>query len=175
MKRSVSLNALFALLLMTSYSCSSLNRSQEVELKEWQAKNLEVDEKNPTTAAILNVLPGIGDFYNGNPGYGVANLLTWPLSILWAPVGGASGAREVNYYMTKANVDQFENKKKQIKNDIELAMYTNKISKDDYLYGIKKLETMHLTEFKKDLEMKDIIPQGILLENERIPTSAKTK
>lgn len=167
--KTMTLNAVFILTMALNYSCTSLNRGQEVELKEWQAKNLEVEEKSPTTAAVLNVLPGIGDFYNGNPGYGVANLLTWPLSVLWAPVGGASGAREANYYMTKAHVESLENKKKQLKGDIEMALYQNRINKDDYVVAIRKLETMDLKEFTKSVELKDVIPNTISMD--RLPTS----
>lgn len=160
--------------LFLSYSCSSLNSAQDRELKEWQAKNLEVKDKQPTTAAVLNVLPGIGDFYNGNVGLGVANLLAWPLSVLWAPVGGASGANEVNYYSTKANVDKLEAKRKKLKSDVEISFIGNQISKQEYIVANKKIDAMELNEFNKTIEVTDIIPKSMeTLEAERIPSSTK--
>lgn len=162
-----------AILILTS-SCTSLNSTQERELKGWQAKNLEVKEKNPTTAAVLNILPGIGDFYNGNTGYGIANLLAWPLSILWAPVGGADGANEVNYYASKAHVEELENKRKKLKNEIEIAFIGKQINKQEFLVAHKKVDSMNLIEFQEQIELKDIIPHnGYSSDNDRIPTSAK--
>jgi hypothetical protein len=154
-------------------SCSSLNSLQHRELKEWQAKNIAVEEKNPTTAAVLNILPGIGDFYNGNPGYGVANLLTWPLSILWAPVGGASGADVANYYSSKSYVEDLETKKKKLKNEIESAFIGNQISKQQFFLANKKVDTMNLAEFQKNVEMRDVVPFNPEAEIERAPTSVK--
>lgn len=173
MKKAMTLNVFLIISTVFTYSCSSLNRTQEVELKDWQAKNLVVEEKNPTTAAVLNILPGFGDFYNGNPGYGVVNLLAWPFSILWAPVGGASGAREANYYVTKANVDSLENKKKQLKGDVDMALYQNRINKDEYVAAIRKIDMMELKEFTKPIELRDIIPSTTMMD--RMPTSASKK
>lgn len=157
-------------------SCASMNSSQKRELSNWQAQNLEVQEKNKTTAALLNILPGIGDFYNGNPGYGIANLLLWPASVLWAPVGGASGADEANYFATKAYVEELESKKKKLKNDVEIAFIGSQISKKDFLVAHKKIDSMGLKEFQQPLEVKDILP-GLLDPHEalREPTSTKNK
>lgn len=155
-------------------SCASMNSSQKRELSNWQAQNLEVQEKNKTTAALLNILPGIGDFYNGNPGYGVANLLLWPFSVLWAPVGGASGADEANYFATKAYVEELETKKKKLKSDVEIAFIGNQISKRDFLVAHKKIDAMALKEFQNSVEVKDILP-SVLDPHEvlREPTSTK--
>lgn len=119
-------------------------------------------------------MPGIGDFYNGNVGLGVVNLLTWPFSILWAPVGGATGASEVNYYTTKANVDKLESNKKKLKSDIEVAFIGNQITKQEYIVANKKIDAMELSEFSKSYEVTDIIPKSMeALETERIPSSTK--
>nr|BDT27473.1 hypothetical protein BHI3_09390 [Bacteriovorax sp. HI3] len=154
------------LLLMTLASCASLNSQQKSELKEWQASNLEVQEKSPGTAAALNILPGFGDFYNGNVGLGIVNLLFWPASILWAPVGGATGAEEINYYVTKKNVELFEKNKKLTQTSIDEALYYKKINDQEHMMAVKKLASMDLKEFKTALSVYDLIPA-------RIPSSQK--
>lgn len=78
-------------------SCVSITTMQKQDIVDAKINGTYIEEKNPGLAAGLNVLPGIGDFYNGNVGYGIINLLTWPLSILWAPVGGHDGAMVRNW------------------------------------------------------------------------------
>lgn len=150
---------LFCLLLLASFvSCTSLNTFQKSELKEWQANNLEVQEKSPGTAAGLNVLPGIGDFYNGNVGLGVLNLLSWPLSILWAPVGGSSGADEVNYYATKKQVDTYEKNKKVTQSSVDEAFMLKRINEQERLIAMNKIAAMQLKDFKTPIEVAALIP-----------------
>lgn len=133
---------------------------------------MEVKEKSPGTAAGLNFLPGIGDFYNGNVGLGIVNLLTWPLSILWAPVGGASGANEVNYYSSKANIDKLEAKRKKLKNDVEIAFIGKRISKDEFIVANKMIDGMELSEFNKSVEVVDLIPNSANIPSpERVPSN----
>lgn len=163
------------LCLTLTSACSSLNTAQKRELRDLQTKNLEVKEKDPTTAAVLNILPGIGDFYNGNPGYGVANLLLWPLSVLWAPAGGVSGAEEVNYYASKAYVSELENKKNRIKKDIEVEFVTERISKKEYYLAIQKIDMMPLIDFSKDVQMRDFVRPLGFPTNDRVPTSSNNK
>lgn len=81
-------------------SCASINSAQKAQIAEWKGEGVYVEAKSPSLAAGLNCVLGIGDFYNGNIGYGIANLLTWPLSILWAPVGGYDGALLRNWEET---------------------------------------------------------------------------
>lgn len=138
-------------------SCASINSQQKQELREWQAQNVYVKEKSPGLAAGLNILPGIGDFYNGNVGYGILNLLTWPLSVLWAPIGGASGADEVNYFASKNYVESLEKKQKKIKTDLEEKFLTNQISKNDYIIASKKLNNTVLRDFEKDMSVNDFM------------------
>lgn len=126
-------------------------------------------KKNPTTAAVLNVLPGIGDFYNGNIGYGIGNLLLWPLSILWAPVGGASGAEEVNYYSTQQEVSKLEKSKQKVKDDLQNSLATNQINQKDFIYGARKLERMDLKDFRKPVDIHDLIPTPL---TDRVPTGS---
>lgn len=159
-------NLICVLLLATLVSCSSLNSFQKSELREWQASNLEVQEKSSGTAAALNILPGIGDFYNGNIGLGVVNLLTWPASILWAPVGGATGADEVNYYSTKRQVDLYEKNKKITLSNVDEAFMLKKITEDERMIAMNKISAMQLNEFKTPMAVSSLIPL-------RVPASTK--
>lgn len=154
------------LLLVTLTSCASLNSQQKSELKEWQANNLEVQDKSPGTAAALNILPGVGDFYNGNVGLGIVNLLTWPASIIWAPVGGATGAEEVNYYSTKSSIDKFEKNKKITQQNLDEALYLKAISVDEHMVAVRKVASMDLKDFKSAFTARDLVPV-------RIPSSQK--
>jgi hypothetical protein len=57
-------------------------------------------EYTPLTAGLLNLLPGIGDAYNGQWGAFVANFLTWPLSIVWGIPEAATTATNQNHKET---------------------------------------------------------------------------
>lgn len=157
--------------LLISTGCSSLNSAQKHELAEWNAENLKVEEKSEGLAAGLNVLPGVGDFYNGNIGLGVVNLLTWPISILWAPVGGASGAAEVNYYSTKAQVDKLSKKKQSTLNELQSAAMTRTITQEEFYFAAEKVKNMQLIDFKNDYSVSELVPR---LGMGRIP-SGKNK
>ena len=89
---------------LTTGCASGLNSFQESELASYRANNLAVEEKNPGLAAGLGLLPGGGSFYGRAYGYGVLNLLLWPVSIFWDPVSGYSAAESINYQATKAHV-----------------------------------------------------------------------
>ncbi len=101
--------------------CTSLTRQEHMQLRELQAQGVTVDKPvgnfekpaSGVTAGALNLLPGIGNFYLGTGNaaesshvlYGVLNLLTWPLSILWGVPEAAIDAdninkREMLYYYT---------------------------------------------------------------------------
>lgn len=155
-------------MILVSTSCSSLNSSQKRELADWDLKDLKVEEKSEGLAAGLNVLPGVGDFYNGNIGLGVVNLLFWPVSILWAPVGGASGAAEVNYYSTKNYVDTLETQRKNLELELQTALMTKQISNEEFFIASQKIKTMQLKEFKKSHTYMEFIPR---LGDSRIPSS----
>jgi hypothetical protein len=92
-----------------------------MQLRELQAQGVTVDKPvgnfekpvSGVTAGALNLLPGIGNFYLGTGNaaesshvlYGVLNLLTWPLSILWGVPEAVIDAdninkREMLYYYT---------------------------------------------------------------------------
>ena len=71
-----------------------------------EARGLAIQEKNPTTGALLGILPGGGSFYAREPAFGVLNLLFWPLSIFWDPVSGYDGSTRINYNFSKAQIDK---------------------------------------------------------------------
>lgn len=83
---------------------SGLNSHQQAELKHFEARGQAVEEKNPGLGAALGILPGGGSFYGREYGFGVVNLLFWPLSILWDPVSGYDAAQAINYQATKAHL-----------------------------------------------------------------------
>lgn len=163
---------LLVLSLFISTGCSSLNSSQKHELAEWESEDLKVETKSEGLAAGLNILPGVGDFYNGNIGLGVVNLLTWPVSILWAPVGGASGAAEVNYYSTKARVDKLSKKKQETINELQAAAMTNTISRDEFYIATEKVKNMELSDFKKSHPISEFVPR-LGYEMGRVPSSKR--
>ncbi len=93
-------------------ACTSLTFHEQQELSELQYKGISIDRgprgwqkpANPPVAGMLNILPGFGNFYlaNGNASesshwiYGVLNLLTWPLSIIWGVPEATIDADNIN-------------------------------------------------------------------------------
>ncbi len=73
---------------------------------------------------------------------GVANLLFWPLSILWDPVSGHEAAEAINYYATKEQVR--ENREKELSaldtnlqsGQIDVAQYALEKRKIDQKYDL---------------------------------------
>lgn len=107
--------------LMFLSACTSLTMQEKQTLRSLKTQGITVDTPvggwerpaNPAGAALLNILPGVGNFYlaSGNGGqsehytYGALNLLTWPISILWGVPEGAVDAKTINereliYYYT---------------------------------------------------------------------------
>ncbi len=52
----------------------------------------------------MGILPGGGSFYAEEPGFGVLNLLLWPVSIFWDPVSGYEGSEKINYQVSKVQI-----------------------------------------------------------------------
>ena len=92
-------------------SCTHVGRYEQIELIELKHKHgISVENpqtelweppKSPVLAAVLNILPGVGNFYLCNAesthcAYGALNLLLWPLSVLWAIPDGAISANAIN-------------------------------------------------------------------------------
>ena len=117
-------------------ACTHLTASEQHQLRELKSQGIDVDHAqanwqkpaSPATAGVLNLLPGIGNFYlacgNGAQSehalYGVLNLLTWPISILWGIPEAAIDAnvinqRELIYYYTYEHKPAPTIRKKQIR------------------------------------------------------------
>lgn len=128
------------LIALTTGCASGLNSFQESELASYRANNLAVEEKNPALAAGLGILPGGGSFYGRAYGYGVLNLLLWPVSILWDPVSGYSAAESINYQASKAHVASLRNREmktldsKLASDEIDMKRYSLEKSKLDAKY-----------------------------------------
>lgn len=131
-----------ALIALTTGCATGLNSAQESELASYRARNLAVEEKSPGVAAGLGLLPGGGSFYGRAYGFGVVNLLFWPLSILWDPVSGHDAAEMINYQATKAHVatlkkhDMDELDAKLESDSIDLKRYTLDKRRIDEKYNL---------------------------------------
>ncbi|MEN5219212.1 hypothetical protein ABE484_25430 [Pseudomonas pudica] len=131
-----------ALIALTTGCATGLNSAQESELASYRARNLAVEEKSPGLAAGLGLLPGGGSFYGRAYGFGVVNLLFWPLSILWDPVSGHDAAEMINYQATKAHVatlkkhDMDELDAKLESDSIDLKRYTLDTRRIDEKYNL---------------------------------------
>lgn len=82
-----------------------------------------------------------GSFYGRCYGFGVVNLLFWPLSILWDPVSGYDAAESINYQVTKANVNRLKRREmdlldeKLATDEIDMKRYTLERRKVDDKYS----------------------------------------
>jgi hypothetical protein len=95
--------------------CRGMSAWQEAEYKTIESAGLPLMEpKEPIAAAALNLLPGIGDAYNGEWGAFVANFLLWPASVLWGVPEAMVTAHNINkqdtwaYYTHGPGKAQFE-------------------------------------------------------------------
>lgn len=102
---------LLALLIITATGCTHLTQQERNELQELKTQGITVEHSgdfgtpaNPAAAGALNLLPGFGNFYlaSGNGAdsthwlYGLLNLLTWPVSILWGVPEATIDANSIN-------------------------------------------------------------------------------
>ena len=129
--------ACFGLIVSLLGGCAtSLNSVQKSEYNSMVAANKLIEEKDPTSGALFGLLPGGGSFYARETGFGIANLLLWPLSILWDPVSGYEGSKVINYNMTKQKL------KKEM--DVEMSslddkLTTNQINNNQYVIEKNKI------------------------------------
>lgn len=108
--------AIFAgLILLMLNACASLSpveqaqyQSLEKDLKVAQLQ--EVEKKSAGAAGALNVLPGFGNLYLGQPGLFAVNLLTWPISPVWSVPQAAIDAGNANKKHTIAYYNYGEGK-----------------------------------------------------------------
>jgi hypothetical protein len=122
---------------LISGCATGLNSIQEREYIAMKSDHVLVEEKNPSTGAVLGILPGGGSFYAREPGFGVVNLLAWPLSILWDPVSGYGGSKAINYDITKQKL------KKELQSEISALddkLTLGQISTIEYVFEKKKIE-----------------------------------
>jgi len=84
---------------------TGLNPQQENAYHVYESRGQLQQVKSTGTGVALGFLPGGGSFYGKEYGYGVLNLLLWPLSIAWDPISGYNAAESANYYATKAHVE----------------------------------------------------------------------
>jgi hypothetical protein len=133
----------YSLIILSVFSfsqCAShINNQEERELNmiKIDKPELYIEEKNPTTAWWLGLLPGGGSFYTRQYGYGAINLLTWPLSIFWDPFNGSGGAKDVNYEATMTNVKK---KKKDETRILDEKLDAKQISESDYRRKIRAID-----------------------------------
>lgn len=129
------------LIALTTGCATGLNSAQESELASYRANHIDVQEKSPGLAAGLGLLPGGGSFYGRAYGYGVVNLLLWPISILWDPVSGHDAAESINYQASKAHVASLKRHEmdqldaKLAGNEIDLKAYTLQKRRVDEKYS----------------------------------------
>ncbi len=92
--------------------CTHLTRQEEIQLQQLKGHGVTIDRPigsfeppaSPVGAAMLNILPGIGNFYlatgNGSDSshalYGVLNFLFWPISVIWGVPEAAVDANTIN-------------------------------------------------------------------------------
>jgi len=119
---------------------TTLTSQQKLEYHDYQAKGLIVQEKNPGTGAALGILPGGGSFYARAYGWGVVNLLMWPLSILWDPVSGYEGSVTINYYATKASA---ESKMHKELGNLDDQLVTGLVTKEQYVQKKRDIQNTY--------------------------------
>jgi hypothetical protein len=94
---------MFALGMLILTGCQSLAPWQQAGLQNIRRAGLpEWSPKSPAAAGVLNILPGIGDGYNGEWGAFICNFLFWPLSIVWGIPEAAVTASNINKQETWA-------------------------------------------------------------------------
>ncbi|MBE6450771.1 MAG: hypothetical protein E7016_02270 [Alphaproteobacteria bacterium] len=109
MNKTISL-ALLSVALLSG--CTNLTYHEQQEITRLSYQGISIDRPSgqwekpasPLLAGVLNILPGVGNFYlaSGNAGdsshwlYGFGNLLLWPMSIVWAVPEAALDANNIN-------------------------------------------------------------------------------
>lgn len=133
--------SVLALVVSSIVGCSSgLNTMQEREYAAMKHDGVLIEEKNPNVGMALGLLPGGGSFYAREPGYGVINLLMWPLSILWDPISGKDGAKAINYDVTTHQL-KLEKEKEMSILDEKLSL--NEIDNKTYVLEKRKIENKY--------------------------------
>lgn len=135
--------AILLVAFLATGCATGLNSIQQREYNAMQANNVLVEEKDPTAGALLGLLPGGGSFYAREPGYGVINLLLWPLSILWDPISGYEGSKRINYDISK---DELNKKKTAEMSALDDKLTAGQIKNPDYVLEKHKIEKKYALE-----------------------------
>jgi len=123
--------AVVFLVVFLSSCVSGLNGNQErklVAIKQAMPEHYQ-EEKNVGLAAALGLLPGGGSLYTKNYVVGVVDLLLWPMSVLWDPINGLNGAKEINYYSSKSAINRQKNKEI---DELQEQLVNNKITEKQF-------------------------------------------
>ncbi len=162
MKKIILLFTLLSALLLTS--CSSLNPAEKQQVLKLKSLGIKEDSLGTNSAAVagaLNLLPGGGNFYLGQTGAGIGNLLFWPISPIWGVPQAMIDAKTINTKETLAYYNYNPEGKKEIAKR-EGKSETN-YSTDSELEKVKKdLELMKLKN-----EIRDEIRHEVRYETTR--------
>lgn len=99
---------------VVSSGCEGLTMSERQNLDELQYYGIPVEQEYSRGIATWgNLFLGFGNFHLDQNGYGIVNLLFWPLSILWAPIQAYVDTPVLNqkrtieyYYMTRVGQEK---------------------------------------------------------------------
>jgi hypothetical protein len=128
------------LILATFCGCNSLTTIQEQEYRAMRAEGLLVEEKNPTLAACLGVLPGCGSFYTGQYALGALDVITWPVSILWDPIASYNHACATNYHASRAAISK---QKKREMSALEESRDVGRITQVEFNQSKRAIESKY--------------------------------
>lgn len=128
------------MLLASVAGCNSLTTIQEQEYRSMKAEGLLVEEKHPTLAACLGVLPGCGSFYTGNYVLGAVDVITWPVSVLWDPIAGYNQACVTNYNASRSNLSRV---KKRELSALEEARDAGRITQVEFNQSKRAIESRY--------------------------------
>lgn len=166
MKKITLLLTLLSLLLITG--CSSLNPAEQQQVMK--LKNLGIQEdslgtKSPVAAGVLNLLPGGGNFYLGQTGPAIGNLLFWPISPIWGVPQAIMDAKTINTKETIAYYNYNPEGKKEITRRVGVTETNSTINSDSEIEKLKKdLELMKLKNQIRD-EIKNEVRYETMKNN----------
>lgn len=127
--------------IATITGCATgLTSSQNREYSAFKYDGVLIEEKKPSTGVLLGLLPGGGSFYAREPGWGVVNLLLWPVSILWDPISGNNGAKSINYDLTKHQLKKDKNIKM---SELDDKLFNKEIDQQAYILHKRKIDTKY--------------------------------
>ncbi|MCS5421621.1 MULTISPECIES: TM2 domain-containing protein [Psychrilyobacter] len=152
MKKITFILTLLSALLLTS--CSSLNPAEKQQVLKLKSLGIQEDSlgtKSPAAAGALNLLPGGGNFYLGQTGPAIGNLLFWPVSAVWGVPQAIMDAKTINTKETVAYYNYNPEGKKEIARREGMTETNSPANSDSELEKLKKdLELMKLKNEIRD-------------------------